>query len=257
MRKDLRLNRPFSLLLLVFLAFSLASCEQIPQLWPQPTPVSMQPVVGRPGEVGQLPIPATALPDPVTPEAPPLPAPTAGEGEMSPSAAPLETAVPALDPAATSLDPNLAETLEVLPPQLVPQPGTPVLVPNFTRPAAGCSWAGVGGQIFDTNREPMLSLLVELGGSLGGRTVSELTLTGSALAYGPGGYEFTLASQPVESNQTLWLQVHNLQGQVLSDRHYFSTSADCTRNAVLFNFMRQETGSMYLPVLLSGAQIGR
>jgi hypothetical protein len=118
------------------------------------------------------------------------------------------------------------------------QPGTPRALPGFPHPELGCSWTGIGGQVFDTDGQPVKFLVVELGGTLGGQPVGQVTLTGSALAWGPGGYEFTLGQTPVESSGTLWLQFYNLNGNAVSGRIPLDTYNDCARNAILLNLVQ-------------------
>ena len=69
---------------------------------------------------------------------------------------------------------------------------------------------------------------------------------------GLGGYEFTLASQPVESSGTLCLRALDLSGKPVSDKFYFTTYQDCSKNMVMINFIELQPGlgnETYLPLI--------
>jgi hypothetical protein len=97
---------------------------------------------------------------------------------------------------------------------------------------------GVGGQAIDLSGAPVLGLVVQLGGNLQGNLLDLLSLTGSAaqFGYGPGGYEFTLADEPITTDETLYVQLLDQAGQPLSDRVFFDTTDSCEQNLVLINF---------------------
>lgn len=99
---------------------------------------------------------------------------------------------------------------------------------------------GVGGQVFDMNNSPVIGLIVHLGGNLPGVALQTplMSLTGVALNYGPSGYEFQLADQPIASRQSLWIQLLDQQATPVSDKIFFDTFADCNRNLILVNFKR-------------------
>jgi hypothetical protein len=94
---------------------------------------------------------------------------------------------------------------------------------------------GAGGQVFALDSTPVNQLVVELGGTLNGQAISQISLTGTATEWGPGGYEFALATHPIESSGTLWLRVLDLNGDPVSDRIYFTTYNDCSKNVILIN----------------------
>jgi len=121
------------------------------------------------------------------------------------------------------------------------QPGTPQLMMNFTHPNLGCNWLGVGGQAFGFNNAPVKQLVVEIGGTLDGQAISQLTLTGSSPLLGEGGYEFTLVEHPVGSSASIWLQLSDLNGNKISDKIYLNTYADCDKNFILVNFIKVDT----------------
>ncbi len=109
---------------------------------------------------------------------------------------------------------------------------------------------GVGGQVFALDSSPVKQLVVELGGTLNDQPVSQLSLTGAATQWGPGGYEFALADHPIDSSGTLWMRVLDLNGDPISNRIYFTTYNDCSKNVILINLI-ETSGSTnnhtYLP----------
>jgi hypothetical protein len=133
------------------------------------------------------------------------------------------------------------------------QPGTPIGMPNLWHKELGCEWMGIGGQVFGADGWPEDEILVvEIGGNLAGEPVSGISLTGTATQWGPSGYEFILAPEPVASEHTLWVQFFNIDGVEVSPRILFNTYASCEQNAVLLNMIhveRAEFERLFLPVL--------
>lgn len=151
--------------------------------------------------------------------------------------APVFTATLA-EPTATDLHPTETPTAtptEAPEPVFVLQPGSPMYMANFSHPAAGCDWSGVGGQVFDSGGTPLAGLFVVAGDDSGQLWAAQ---TGLSTAYGPGGYEIQITEQ---TDQLFWLQVVNDSGQPLSEQIYFNVFQDCTRNLVLINFEIAET----------------
>jgi hypothetical protein len=132
------------------------------------------------------------------------------------------------------------------------QSGTPVAVAGFVHADLGCNWMGIGGQVFALDSTPVMQLVVELGGTLNGQPISQLSLTGTATEWGPGGFEFTLASHPIESSGTLWMRLLDLNGVPISNRIYLTTYSDCTKNAILVNLTQLVPNmgiQQYLPLV--------
>lgn len=109
---------------------------------------------------------------------------------------------------------------------------------TIIHPELACSWAGIGGTVVDANNSPVIGTVVVLRGTLDGRTVEQQIVTGINKEYGPSGFEFVLGNAPVESRETLYVQLVDLQNIPLSDPVYVTTSSDCTRNLVLVRFKR-------------------
>ncbi len=101
-----------------------------------------------------------------------------------------------------------------------------------------CQWMGVAGQVHDLKDSPVTGILVLLGGYLDGKSLNEITMTGTALNYGPAGYEFKLADAPVASSGKTWIQLVDQSYIPLSAKVYFDTYADgdCGKNLIIINF---------------------
>lgn len=192
---------------------------------------------------------SSARPELVSP-----PAPSAGEPAAVVLADPTEAPILATlaeTPAQAPADAGAAtEPVEDLQP--APQPtafpdepvdltfemrGTPVVVDSrILRGDDSCAWSGVAGQAFDLQGEPVTGLSVRLGGMVDGQPVEITGMTGTVLTYGPGGYEMTVANQPVASAQSLWVQLLDPAGIPLSEKIPFDTFATCEQNLILLNF---------------------
>lgn len=153
----------------------------------------------------------------------------------SPTTVPTATIEPSLTPDPPAQTPaSFAPRVDVENPAYQLQPGSPVTLPSFT---TGCGWMGVAGQVFATETETVPLLVVQIGGTLQGEEFLGLSLTGTARQYGPGGYEIVLADRTFASDNTLWMQIFDLDGNPLSNQVYFNTFSDCQRNLILINFI--------------------
>ncbi len=260
------------LLMLLFITVLLSSCGAIPTLPPMDstitigTPISTDiPRLVVTSEVGT---PGADLPS-VTPEAAPTdvpptvtifftqvpsetPEPTAAVS-ASPTPEntqePISTATPTGTPTTVATDiPTPTYTLQPtftstpVPYQL--QLMNPFYLSNFTHQELGCDWMGVAGQIFSSGGQVQLDILIKAGGELSGEPIEEemtmpLADPGVDLAYGPGGYELTLAFSLVDSESTAWIQLFSLGGDPLSEKIYLTTFGDCQKNLILMNFIEQ------------------
>jgi hypothetical protein len=112
----------------------------------------------------------------------------------------------------------------------------PVAVSIFS-PERDCKWLGVGGRVVDLKGQPVIGIIVEIGGYLNRKAVSQTSLTGLALQYGQSGYEFKLADGPEATRlQPLWIHLVDQANLPLSPKVYFDTYADCQLNQILINF---------------------
>lgn len=120
---------------------------------------------------------------------------------------------------------------------LMPQSGTPIYLPNFVDVEAGCNWAGVAGQVFDIEENPIPGLVVEVGGRIDDEDVLFLVLSDTAQVVASGGFEIKLDNKLIEETHSLYIQVLNLDGEKLSRRVYFDMYGDCNKNLMLINFV--------------------
>ncbi len=189
------------------------------KLSPQPT---LPPTLGPPTATQT---PAKYLPSEWTPT------PTETQ---TPTETPTETPAPTDTATPTPLTPAPSPTGFAF----ILQAENPKLTQNFAN-TKGCQWMGIAGQAFDKqSNAPITGLAVRLTGTLGSTPFDLTSLTGSAPAYGPGGYEFVLGDKPVASNQTLSLQLMDTSGVALSDKVYVSTSDQCSQNLVLVHWVQ-------------------
>jgi hypothetical protein len=204
-----------------------------------------------------------------TPEnTPNVPLPTTSMATLT------ETALTTAEPSATAVPltetPTLTPTQEFtatpIPPSptftLVPTPvpatsfylqsGTPVGVPNFVNSSAGCNWMGLAGQVFNMNGEPISGYVIQVGGLLGGKEISEMGLTGGAPQVGPGGYIIHLADHPIESDGSIWIQLYDPAGISRTGKILLTTYPNCERNLILINLVELKTLTtrLLLPLIM-------
>jgi hypothetical protein len=174
--------------------------------------------------------PPTVAPSPSPTEAP---TPTKTPSEPSPTAIPATPIGTLTTASAKTLTPTLKVTSAF---SFAIQDAPKLIDAQLLDPNHGCTWMGVAGHIYDLQNGPATKIEVKLFGILDGKLLNETSLSGTAIQYGPSGYEFTLANKPVASTQRLWIQLVDQAGVPLSDHVFFDTSADCTKNLVLINF---------------------
>ena len=206
---------------------------------------STQAATVAPTQVQPTTIATTSVPTQVLPT---QTGPTATPTRIPPTATP--THIP---PTATSTS---------IPPTAVPvaqyiyavQTGSPALLPNFANAAAGCSWQGIAGQVFDADGLQVKNLVVKAGGTWNAAAVNLLGMTGTSTAYGEGGYELVLGTKAVSSTNSVWVQVFDLASKPVTGKVYVSTSSDCTKNLTLLNFREIVAGiNIYIPMVIQTA----
>ena len=244
------MRKYIGILLISLAALALASCGAIPTLPPldstivvwTPQATSGQSLATATGEVvlvtvtpavvaTDVPQDPTATLEPPTPTSEPY-TPTPGI-TATPSVTPEPTATATPEPTFT--------------PTAVPyalQQMNPYYLKNFTRDDLGCSWLGVAGQIFSADGQVQKDIVIRAGGEVKGNSVIEEMVMPLAepdidLAYGPGGFELTLAESVAETDGEVWIQLFNLEGDPLSDKVYLTTYDDCLKNLILLNFVEQ------------------
>jgi len=105
-------------------------------------------------------------------------------------------------------------------------------------PDKNCNWLGVAGKVLGTDGKPLQFQEIQLGGTLNGKTVGYLTLSGTAPAYGQSGFEVVLSDHPIASTQTLWIQLLDNTAKPLTNKIYFDTYVGCTQNLVMIVFTK-------------------
>ena len=202
--------------------------------------------------------------------------PVSGINPYPPPAKVGEITLPTATSTPTSLPPTWTPSIEptinaIDPPTAVPSsttavlilPGTPAAVQNpqptsetaepgkfafglqaqpqgisasLYEPTRGCAWMGVSGRAFDIQNRPVKGIRVAITGWLGSRTINLLSLTGTALQYGPSGYEFTLSDAPQATGGQLKIQLLDQSDLPLSDVVVLDTYAECEKNLILVDF---------------------
>ena len=107
---------------------------------------------------------------------------------------------------------------------------------SIMHPESACDFFGVGGSVFDLQGNPFKGMVIKLEGSAGGKFYSQLTVSGTAPAYGQSGFEFALGSKPADSSGTMTVQLLDQAGLPLSGVTAFDTYADCTKNLPFVRF---------------------
>jgi hypothetical protein len=205
------------------------SVLQIPTETPTPTS-TLTPIPSQTARPTSTPLP-TKTPTDVPPTA------TASDTGLPPTAtftATLPPTVgPTLPPTKTPLptvDPNLPTQTPVGFPFKI-QEGSPAYLANLE--ATGCSFQGVGGQVFGTNGEPLFNLQIAVTSGAG---FSTTVSSGSNARYGESGW---LAQVDAAANaQTYTVELRNSQGVALSPKVTVSFSGSCDQNLALINFLQ-------------------
>jgi len=109
------------------------------------------------------------------------------------------------------------------------------------RTDTNCTMLLVAGRALDSKNQPMTGFIVKMGGSLPGKgfTPPDVKLTGLATDYGPSGFEFDTGVEPVDSSQSLWVQLFDQSGAPLSSQTFVTTYEDCKRNLALVTFQQK------------------
>lgn len=132
----------------------------------------------------------------------------------------------------------ITDTLTITP---TPMPASAVITYQASTAIhadSACNWMGVGGNVMDANNKPIIFQTVQVSGSLNGKPVNRMMLSGNVSAYGTSGFEFVLGDHPVASTQTLWIQLFDNTGKPLTGKIYFDTFTDCDKNLVMVAFTK-------------------
>lgn len=162
---------------------------------------------------------------------------TGGRATRTPTTSPTPTTIPTrtLLPTETPTPgPSPTKTVYSLYPFKLMDDHTNYIAAN-TFPNHDACRIWVAGRVYDLSNSPVVGLVVRLGGWLDG-TKNIDSLTGTATDYGPSGYEILVSDLPANSTGDLWVQLFG-QGDIpMSNRVYFDTFEDCSRNLILINF---------------------
>lgn len=139
------------------------------------------------------------------------------------------TTTPTLAPTVTP-----SPTFEVMPYILIGEQET--LSSALIRPGLGCDWLIIAGQVWNLQDAPVKGMNLHLFGELDGYSIESFALSGSASDYGESGYEFTLENLRVASEESLYIQLVDVNGVPFSHPYSIQTFEDCQKNLILINF---------------------
>jgi hypothetical protein len=111
-----------------------------------------------------------------------------------------------------------------------------LLKPELSGQETECTWMGVGGQVLLVDGTPFVGAGIQLGGQIDGRTILLTSLTGTATQYGQAGYEFKISDVPYSSVHNFWLRLVDQSNLPLSERVYFDTYEECSKNLTIIHF---------------------
>jgi hypothetical protein len=104
---------------------------------------------------------------------------------------------------------------------------------------AACNWMGVAGTVDDQNNSPIVGVIVVIRGTLNEDSIDLINVSGVNKEYGPSGFEFVLAEEPIASNDSLYVQLLDQTTNVpLSEKIYVDTYNDCEKNLLLVRFKK-------------------
>lgn len=163
----------------------------------------------------------------------------------NPGAALLPTPAPATP---TAPLPGSLPTVEVTPEVAAPvspaappeSPGLPIVLSDAdiryvaNANGRGCDWLSIGGQVLDTAGNALNNYGVQITGSEDGSTLDQRVFSGSALTFGPGGFELALGSTPRQGRYQV--QVFDTTGAPASEVYDLFTSDRCDQNVLRLTF---------------------
>lgn len=236
------------IILISFAALVLASCGAIPTLPPLDSTITVWTPQAT-SEHGLMTVTSEAVivtvtgtPAAVITETP-EPVNTATATSEPYTATPEITATPSDTPTPTATG-TQTPTLTPTPMPYSLQLMNPYYLKNFTHDDLGCDWLGVAGQIFNFEGKVQKEIVIRAGGEINGSPIVEEMVMPLAepdidLAYGPGGFELTLADSLADTESEIWIQLFNLDGDTLSEKIYLTTFNDCQKNLILLNFVEE------------------
>ncbi len=137
-------------------------------------------------------------------------------------------------------------TFSLVPPTKTPIPTSTPKAPysatvsaiesTIIHPDLSCNWFGVGGSVVDAQNAPVLYMTLRLTGTVDGKPIDKVTVSGTTLDYGQSGFEFVLGDKPIASNKLLTLQLLGQDGLPKAENVYVITYNDCKKNLILVRF---------------------
>jgi hypothetical protein len=91
---------------------------------------------------------------------------------------------------------------------------------------------GFSGQVFDLKGQPVIDLVVHIGG------VDYLTLSGASQEYGIPGWAQKVADYPTSTQSFFSVQLQDAFGNPLSAAVVLTTASSCAQNLVTINFVQ-------------------
>jgi hypothetical protein len=118
------------------------------------------------------------------------------------------------------------------------QDGTPIYLPH----SEGCGGLYIAGNVIDLSGNPLVFMLVRVGGTLGGEPLYvEDALSGSNPLYTESGWEVKIADAPIDSTGTVFVELYTLDSvDPVSDLIIVDTYNDCNRNLIIVNFVQDQ-----------------
>jgi hypothetical protein len=183
------------------------------------------------------PAPGITTNTPVPPATePPLPTDTPTATSAPPTEEPTLGPLPTATPFATGEVTPTTESTSLT--HFTVQEGTPLYLPH----SDGCGGLYIAGNVVDRAGNPLVFMLVRVGGTLGGETLQlEDALSGSNPNYSSSGWEIKIADAPIDSTGTVFVELYTLESaDPVSDLIIVDTYNDCNRNLIMVNFVQDE-----------------
>ncbi|MCA9924081.1 MAG: hypothetical protein KC421_17010, partial [Anaerolineales bacterium] len=213
---------------------------------PTPIPVAVIPTLGPTNTPFPTPTPsgllATWTPVPLEPSVTPKPSntprpsrtpspiPTFPTKTATPTPTNTPTETPTITP--TGPTPTTPPTRSAFP--FTKTDNSPFYLQNFSN-NAGCSWAGIAGEVLDLNRNPVPvgRFRVHIWGDGFG---DKYVLVGSAPIYSSSGWELMLSESPSVREYNVQLESEN--GTAVSQLYRVQTQSNCDKNLLRIDFIQ-------------------
>lgn len=160
---------------------------------------------------------------------------------LTPSLTITATLAPPVEPELPIQDPNIPPspipiTQEALGPTLSPFPFIAmeqvIYMGNFAN-TAGCNWQGIGGQVYDTNNQPLTGINVHV---IGGGGFERQTVSGANSLYGISGWEVAVGNSVAPASYIV--ELRSAANVPISPQVQVTFSGDCANNLGLVNFVQ-------------------